>query len=450
MSRKERGRLELASQVKADRITLVKAAGLMGMSYRQAKRVYRRYVKDGDAGLVHKLRGRASNRKTDATKHQEVLGLYRDKYAGFGLTLACEYMARDGHEVAVSTLRGWLMGAGLWSPRRRRRKHRRWRERKEHRGEMVQMDGSHHDWFEGRGDACVLMVMIDDATGWTHAMFFESETTVAAMTVFKSWVECHGLPRSLYVDKDSIYRTTREATADESLENTGALTQFGRAMKDLDVELICAHSPQAKGRVERMNGTLQDRLVKAMRLEGIGDIAAANKFLADRFLPQLNERFTVKPDKAADLHRAVGAGLDLEQVLSHQEQRVMHNDWCVTWQGRWFQVLAQAHGQVRPGSKLTVRVGLDGSVDLVYRGRALAFKELPARPERIIKERLTLRERVSSHRPPWKPPAHHPYKRRPAVGGSNERSRLQPCSAPVGSPTARQPALRKAATARDT
>jgi transposase len=444
MSRRERSRLECVWQVKAGRMTLVKAAELMGISYRQAKRVQARYVEQGDAGLVHRLRGRASNRSVDKSRRDAVVELYRSKYGDFGLTLACEYLARDGHAVSVSTLRGWLMGTGLWSPRRRRRKHRRWRQRKEHRGEMVQMDGSHHRWFEDRGGPCVLMVMVDDATNFTDAMFFGSETTEAAMTMFKSWVEREGLPRSLYVDKDSIYRTTRDARVEENLENTGALTQFGRAMKELDVKLICAHSPQAKGRVERMNGTLQDRLVKGLRLKGICDLAAGNRFLRDEFLPAFNAQFAVQAARDVDVHCRVGAGVRLEQVLSHQEQRVVQNDGCVTWRGRWWQVKSEAHRQVRSGSKVMVHLKLDGRVELAYRGQLLAFKELPQRPSAVVRGSVApLRGQAAASRRSWKPGPEHPWKKDKVGGGSNSRSRLLPCSATACSPTARKPPLRK-------
>lgn len=448
MSRKERRRLELMSRVSEGQLTLVKAAELLGISYRQCKRVCRRYRQEGDAGLVHGSRGRASNRGR-ASVREAVLALYRVKYADFGPTLAREYLWReDGREVSVTTLRRWLLGAGLWERRRKRGKHRRWRERKEHLGEMVQMDGSHHDWFEGRGPWCVAMVMIDDATGMTDVMLCDSETTAHAMAVFKGWVERRGLPRSLYVDKDSIYRVNRDATAGENLDNTGALTQFGRAMKELEVELICANSPQAKGRVERMNGTLQDRLVKALRRKGIGDIAAANVFLRDEFLPDLNERFTVTAAKEADLHRAVGAAVKLQEVLSIQEQRVLAQDYCLAWRNRWFQVTAEGQGLVRPRQPVTVRLSLDGSVDLVYRGRTLPFKELTRRPARPARPPKDLAHRPSQ---PWKPPADHPWRGgHTKGGGSNSRSRCEPCSAPACSPTARKPTLRKAHTARST
>ena len=225
----------------------------------------------------------------------------------------------------MTTLRRWLKAAGLWQSRRKRSLHRRWRARKEHLGELVQMDGSHHDWFEGRREKAVLMVMIDDATNWTYARFFEEETTVAAMETFRDYVGRYGFPQAIYVDRDSIYETTRDATIDEELRETGPLTQFGRAMQELEVKLKLklAYSPQAKGRVERRHAVFQDRLVKALRLLGVSDLAAANAYLDKTFLPELNQRFTVAAKEKINLHRRVPRNVNLARVLSFQEQRVV-------------------------------------------------------------------------------------------------------------------------------
>src|SRR5262245_34036268 len=250
MSRKERERLEVFGRVKRGELSLVKGGELLGVSYRQVLRLYHRYREDGSSGLAHRSRGRLSNRAKPCALKQAVLARYQERYADFGPTLAAEHLDRDGHAVDHETLRRWLIAEGLWQKRRRRRVHRRWRARKEYLGEMLQMDGSEHDWFEGRRGRAVLMVLIDDATSRTSARFYESETTAAAFDVFGRYVRRHGLPRSLYVDRDSIYHTTRDATAEETLEQIGPETQFSRAMRQLGVRLICARSPQAKGRVE--------------------------------------------------------------------------------------------------------------------------------------------------------------------------------------------------------
>jgi transposase len=415
MSQKERQRLEVLNRVKRDELSLLKAAELLHLSYRQTKRVYRRFRHQGDRGLVHCLRGRPSNRKVEESRRQEIVERYRDRYGDFGPTLAAEYLAKEGLKVSVETLRGWLMSAGLWEKKRKRSVHRSWRARKDHWGEMVQMDGSHHDWFEGRRDKAVLMVAIDDATNRTYARFFEAETTAAAFETFKRYVELHGLPRSLYVDKDSIYRPGRDRTVDEELADEPAKTQFGRAMAQLGVELICAHSPQAKGRVERRNGVFQDRLVKALRLAGISELVAANEYLDKSFLPDLNERFTVAAKQPADLHRRVPFRLALEQVLAFEEERAVQNDWTVRWRNRWFQLTAANSRLALAGKRVLVREQLDGTIHLVYRGRELEWQELPERPARAPKQAEHKERTRQPDQGPgmaaWKPPAEHPWRR---------------------------------------
>jgi hypothetical protein len=232
LSRKERSRLEVFARVRDGEVSVARAAGLLRMSVRQARRAWKRYRAQGDAGLTHGLRGKASNRKVGDAIRAAVLRLYREKYADFGPTLAAEKLAADdGHEVGPETLRLWLKAEGLWAGRRHRKRHRSRRERRACLGEMVQMDGSHHDWFEGRGPRCVLMVVIDDATGRVFCRFYESETTAAAFDVFGAYCRKHGVPRALYVDRDSIYRCDRQATVEEALRAASPLTQFGRAMR---------------------------------------------------------------------------------------------------------------------------------------------------------------------------------------------------------------------------
>jgi hypothetical protein len=281
MSVIERIRLEAFGRVKRKEITVVAAAELMGLSLRQARRLWKRFKANGDEGLVHRLRGRASNRRLSADVADRVVKLHQERYADFGPTFACEKLVGDGLELSPDTLTALLKARGLWQRRRRRGRHRKRRERRSCLGSMVQMDGSHHDWFEGRSGRCVLMVMIDDATSQTYARFYLAETTDAAFDVMGRWVKMRGLPRSLYVDGHSIYR-------DE--DHPDHPTQFGRACKQLGVELIRAHSPQAKGRVERRNAVFQDRLVKELRLRGISDMAQANVFLDGKFLNELNSK----------------------------------------------------------------------------------------------------------------------------------------------------------------
>ncbi len=414
MSRKERERLEVLGRVKRGELSLVKAAELLGLSYRQVRRTYRRYRDDGARGLVHRSRGRPSNRARAKDQRQAVLARYQERYGDFGPTLAVEHLTRDGHRVDHETLRRWLLTAGLWQKRRRRRQHRRWRARKECVGEMLQMDGSEHDWFEGRRGRAVLMVLIDDATNRTFARFYESETSAAAFDVFGRYVKRHGLPRSLYVDRDSIYKTTRDATVQETLEETGSETQFGRAMRQLGVKLICARSPQAKGRVERRHAVFQDRLVKELRLRGIRELDAANALLDQEFLPDLNRRFVVTASRASDLHRRLERGVKLDEVLCFEEDRVVQRDWTVSWRGRHFQLERQSAALVLVGRKVTVRQKLDETIQLLSGSRKLISRELPARPQAAaVPSRASgVPARGGRKRSgPWKPAADHPWRR---------------------------------------
>jgi molybdenum-dependent DNA-binding transcriptional regulator ModE len=380
MSGKERKRLVVLAAVKAGKLSVAAAGRVMGVCYRQAKRIWHRFKKRGEAGLVHRSRGQAGPRRKGAKVRRQVLARYQARYADFGPTLAAEKLQQEGLVVDHETLRRWLVAKGLWQAGRKRRPHRAWRERRECFGQMVQLDGSHHDWFEGRRAKAVLMVMVDDATNQTGARFSEEETTRASYDVVEVWVRQNGLPGSLYVDRDSIYRCERVATVAEQIAGQAPRTQFGRAMAQLGVELILAHSPQAKGRVERRNGLLQDRLVKELRLAEINDLAAANEFLERKFLPALNKRFTVAARNPVDAHRP--NSWNLQEVLSWEEVRVVAQDWTVAWAGRWFQINAEHERLSLAGRKVVVRERRNGSLQLLYNGVPLLWKELPARPVR--------------------------------------------------------------------
>jgi transposase len=372
--------LEILSRVKEGILKLVKAAELCGLGYRQMKRVWKRYKDQGDAGLMHQGRGRRSNRRIGAQFQKKVLDRYEERYPDFGPTLACEYLAKEALKVDHETLRRWLLEAGLWQKKRKRQKHRQWRPRRAQRGELVQKDGSHHDWFEGRRAWAVLMVMIDDASNRTYARFYESEDTRAAMDLFGRYARRSGLPQALYVDHDSIYECTREARIEEELKGAGPQTQYERAMKTLAVEVIAANSPQAKGRVERRHGVFQDRLVKAMRLEGISTLEAANTYLEKVFLPELNRRFHVSPRQPGDLHRAIPAGMVLKEVLCFEEPRVVQKDWTIRWRNRYFQIGRQHEALHLAGRTITVRERLDNKIVLLHGGERLQYRELTERP----------------------------------------------------------------------
>jgi len=410
MSSKERKRMVLLGEVKQGRISVAEAGRVMELSYRQAKRIWQRFKKVGDVGLVHRSRGRVGVRRKEAKFRQRVLARYQERYPDFGPTLAAEKLGEDGLGIDHETLRRWLMEKGLWQTGRKRQRHRAWRERKESFGQMVQLDGSHHDWFEGRREKAVLMVMVDDATNRTVAQFFEEETTRASYDVFEAWVGRYGLPASLYVDRDSIYRCERVANVEEQRVGQEPQTQFGRAMKELGVELILARSPQAKGRVERRNGLLQDRLVKEMRLAGIKSLEKGNAFLDEKFLPSLNQKFNVQARSKYNAHRKAVRNLD--EVLSWEESRVVGQDWTVVWNGLWYQIQSE-HERLNLATRtVTARQLRSGSLQWIYEGKKLRVSELPERPARVKPEPRRLGRTQLT-----KPAKEHPWRQRGAATG---------------------------------
>jgi hypothetical protein len=404
MSQKERKRMTVMLEVKAAKLTLVEAAQVLGLCYRQTKRVWRRYRDQGDKGLVHRLRGKPGARAKPAKTKARILARYAQRYPDFGPTLAAEYLAEEGLGVDHETLRRWLLATGQRTMRRRRQRHRQWRERRPCLGAMVQLDGSHHDWFEGRGERCVLMVMVDDATNRVWAQFYEEETTRASYDMLDGWTRRQGLPQSLYVDRDSIYRCEGLGSVAEQLAGKDPQTQFGRAMKQLGVELILANSPQAKGRVERMNGVLQDRLVKALRLAGISDIKGANQFLAQDYLRGFNRKFQIEPASPADAHQAIPRKLD--EVLSWEVDRVVQRDWTVANGAKWYQLDRQHEVLSLAGKTVIVRTLRDGQLQLEHGGVKLRFKELSRRPQR---HKIQIARATKSNQA-WKPGANHPWR----------------------------------------
>lgn len=420
MSQKERIVLESLSRVKRGELTVVSAAELVGLSVRQCRRLWKRYCQEGDSGLVHRLRGRPSGRRLPEELRERIVKAHQERYSDFGPTFACEKLGGEGLKVSPNTLTKLLKERGLWLRRRRRGRHRKRRERRSSLGMLVQMDGSHHDWFEGRGGKCVLMVMIDDATNQTYARFYASESLEAAFDVMGRWVKSRGVPRALYVDRHGIYR-------DE--EHPGKPTQFGRAMKELGVELILAHSPQAKGRVERRHAVFQDRLVKEMRLRRISDMKQANAFLEALFLPELNRRYAVQARRATDAHRPLEAGVSLEEILCVRERRVVGQDWCVRWRNQWLQIDAKHEGLALAGRSVQVRQRGDGQLLVDYGQERLAWVPLASRPVPAKAKRAVVNNRI------WKPSSKHPWKR-PAVGRARRVS-LAPAAPAQGLPAGR-------------
>jgi len=375
MSRKERKRLIVMQQVQTKNIKLVNAAEQMGVSYRQTKRIWARFKRLGAEGIVHGNRDRFGNRCLDPDFKARVLKLYREQYKDFGPTLASEKMAeRQGIVVNRETLRRWIIVACLWSGRTAHRQHRKRRERRAHFGELVQFDGSHHAWFEDREKTSCLMVMVDDATGQTKAHMADGETIQSAFMMLRKWIEAHGVPEALYTDRKNIYVTDREPTLEEQRQGTGALTDFGRACHRLGIRIIAAHSAQAKGRVERMNGVFQDRFVKEMRLRKISGIDAANAILDD-FSKGLDKRFAQFPLEEANRHKALPIDLSLDDALCLERTRLVQNDWTFSLGGKIYQIPRQPHSP-RARKRVTIRQRQDGSLLCFYHGHPVRIEEV--------------------------------------------------------------------------
>jgi Winged helix-turn helix len=417
MSQRERDLLSIMKPVLTGQRTQAEAARLLGLGTRQVRRLQRRLEVEGDAAVVHGLRGRPSNRRKAADLREVVLAKYREHFADFGPTLASEKLAELDLVVAPETLRRWLLQAGLWQRVRQRDVHRRRRPRRRCFGELVQMDTSIHDWLEGRGESMVLVAMIDDATNRIEAAFYPGETVESYLDLTEQWLRRHGRPVALYTDRDSVFQWQSKGRA------TAGVTQFGRAMAELQVELILARSPQAKGRVERFFGLAQDRWVKELRLAGVTTRAAANALVRQRLVPEYNRRFTVPPASAGDAHRPRIRGQELAAVLCCQEQRVVTNDYTVRWSNRVFQLAPPALPGLR-GGRVVVEQRRDGTLRLRFDTRYLNFEEITPsgrgasgagasgtpvglRPPGVPDAPAPDEE----PRTPYRPPADHPWRR---------------------------------------
>lgn len=307
---------------------------------------------------------------------------------------------RHGLRLSDETLRRWLRAAGIAHFTRRARPHRTWRARRPHRGELVQLDGSHHDWFEGRGPRCVLVAYIDDASSRVFGRFYEYEGTMPARDSFQRYVKQYGIPLAVYADKHTTYRSPAEPTVEEQLTGVAPTSQFGRALRELGVELIPAHSPQAKGRIERLFHTLQDRLVKEMRLAGIATMTEANRFLPS-WLARYNRRFAVHPTHTTDLHRPLPAGTDVRAVLALKTRRVLRRDRTVAHGGQLYQIQDRLQAP-----HVLVEERVDGTLRILHQDRPLTYQPILHRPRPVVAPRPARRPR-----PLVKPPATHPWNR---------------------------------------
>jgi transposase len=413
MSSRELKRLGVLARVEKEALNLVNAAEILGVSYRQAKRIWRRYQEEGAEGLQHRSVGRESGRHKPKKFRLKVLRLVRQKYSGeigerFGPTLAAEHLeSEDGMSVHPETLRRWMLAEGLWSRMRKRRTHRKRREPRAHFGELVQMDGSFHEWYEQRGPKGCLMNLVDDATATTLAVMGVEETIWTAVGVLRGWIEQYGVPVALYTDWKTVY--VKEATEQQLLRGEVSVTQFGRMCKQLGIRIIAANSPQAKGRVERNHGTHQDRLVKKLRRKKIRAHESANEYLKSEYLPDHNRRFARVAASPEDYHHKTPNRAALDEVFRLETERVIGNDWVVRYENRFLQVNRQGNHGAPAKGKVAVCEWQDGRVEIRYRGQKVDWEEIAERPQRAETEAA---HKVVIPYGGTPPAASHPWKQR--------------------------------------
>ena len=412
LSKKELSRVEVMGRVKARSLRLTEAAEMLGLSYRQSKRIWARYRNGGAKGLQHGNCGRVSNRAYTAAFRAAVLQQVNARYEDFGPTLAAEHLASDdGLAVPAETLRRWLKQAGSWQRQRRRQPYRQRREAKAHFGELVQLDGSFHEWLEERGERGCLMHMVDDATANALGWFSVEETIWAAARVLRRWIERYGVPQALYTDWKNVY--VRPPNAQERTRGEAGVTQFGRMCAKLGIEIIAASSPQAKGRVERAHGTHQDRLVKKLRLAGIASYEQANAYLDEHYLAEHNRRYAHAAAARADYHRRRPTARQLDEVFWLEEERVVSEDWVVRYQSRLLQLERQSRHWAPARSRVLVRENEVGEIAIHYRDHRLLFRELK-RASTALSEGRGAAPSPAPPSPPLRrtlsPPPNHPWR----------------------------------------
>lgn len=410
MSAQEIDRFAVIGNLVNGTINGTEAAKQLQLTPRQIRRLKQRFKKDDPTSLVHWGRGKEGNRKLKQVIVDKIIGLLLTVYIGFGPTLAAEKLwERDKIKVSDETLRTIMIKNNLWKAklRKKNKEHREWRPRREHYGSMEQYDGCYHLWFEDRADECCLLLAVDDATGKiTQGIFDQHEGILPTFGFWRAYLEEKGKPISIYLDKFSTYKINHKAAQD----NKELITQFERACQELGIELITAHSPEGKGRVERMFETLQDRLVKELRLQGISDIETANKFLQEKFIPAFNQKFAVVPAKRANLHRTITKvdNENMNSIFSIHSKRVVMNDFTVQFKNQYFQLSQQQPVTVCRKEKILIEEHLDKSIVLKLRGKKLSYAVLPKRPEKEFK--LTI-PALTTGKPTYKPPANHPWRK---------------------------------------
>lgn len=413
LSTKELTRIKVIHSAIDKRMSQKEAAEQISISSRHLRRLVKKILVGGDAAIAHGNRGRHSNRRYSDEFKDRVISIVRKKYNDFGPTLASEKLeSLDKIRVSRETLRKWMTEAGIWRPKNKRKvdDDYSWRERKACYGEMLQTDGSVGNWFENRGPRAVMMAYIDDATGIPFARFYPAEDTRAAMDSFKKYIELNGIPKSLYFDRNSIYKVTRNPSQEEELKGKSPETQFEKVMGILDVEPIFAFSPQAKGRVERLFATFKDRLVKEMRLAGVCCIDEGNEFLKT-YLPEYGQRFGVEAKSPENLHREVPGDMDMLWIFSFRETRVVTNDFTIRWKNRFF--LLRKHSIAIKKQRVTVLENLRGEIRIWFNGRFLDFREI-TRDALLTKRKERKEEKILENIGPkkkWKPASDHPWRK---------------------------------------
>jgi transposase len=402
MSQRELSRLEVIQRVKKKNLKQREAAELLSLSLRQVKRLCEAYQAGGGAALVSKQRGRPSNNRLPEKTIKKARQLLHKRYHDFGPTLAHEKLSIEGVNLSVEAVRQLMIAEGLWQVRRARRPViHQLRERRARLGELIQIDGSPHDWFEGRAPKCTLLVFVDDATSrLMHLQLVAAETTFSYFAAVRAYLTTFGKPLAFYSDKFSVFRVTLP----NALSGTG-LTQFGRAMKELEIELICAHSPQAKGRVERANQTLQDRLTKELRLKRISSMVAANAYLPE-FITEYNARFAVAPRCAAAAHRPLQAGEELDRVLVLSERRTLSKNLTLSYNKVIYQIKTKRPTYTMRSAHVEVRETSSGAIMIEYKGRPLeysVYRQQEQQQARVVSAKLMAA-------PPASPPAAHPWR----------------------------------------
>ena len=377
MRQRELKRLHVVHKILDKKLKQVEAAGILSLCDRQIRRLVAEVRKEGDRGVTHKLRGSSSNRALPKKLKDKVIKLYKQKYPDFGPTFANEKLFEiDKIKIADQTLRNWLIEAGTWQVTHKRRKYRRWRQRKHRFGEMTQVDGSHHDWLEGRAPKCVLMGHIDDATSKRFARFYKYEGTLPFMDSFKGYIKKYGIPQSVYIDRHTTYKSAAKPSIEDELNNREPLTQAGRALEELGVRVIYARSAPAKGRVERSFKTFQDRLIKELRLKKINTIDQANNFL-EGYLPCFNKKFSVEPIEKGNLHRPLPKGLNLDRILCKKTEHTLRNDFTIVHNKQLYQVLERVNAK-----KVVVEERTNGRILIMHKEKPLKYKPVAQRPKK--------------------------------------------------------------------